>query len=1850
MWIVRYSPTRDVDTLAQIRLSFKVPLIALERLESPDEQAKLKFFSIEPALPGRFRFLTPRLVGFQADAALPVATRVRVTVRSGLTDLKGNRLSGDFAWTFNTTPLRLTNLPSGDDPIVLTPSLTFTSNAELDPTTLARNVSLTPQHGAGAVPIKISLEKSEVPQSDSAQQKFDPSLRDWTYSIVPEQPLAKATDYALLFAAGIKPAHGNMPTDSVDEAFVHTFSPLGFVALNYVGEGPRFLKGDPELDFNNPVTQDTARANITIRPSPKPWAILVHMYDDSKSVDLDPAAFDPAKDYSITIGPGLTDTFGQTLGKEVVVRYNTGDTAPNFWVPAGLNIFASGTDLQLRLSAVNLPRAAYQAAFRVVHPADLVYADPTELEMLGGGLLPDQVDWPYYPTHEPRNHPSDIAVDLPKAIGGATGMLAYGTTAITGNRYSEPIYFGAVQLTNLGVFAQWFPSSGLVRVHHLSDGSTVPGARVDIYRSAPAKKAGAQATPCATAQTDAGGSAFLNASTLAGCMDGKPFFNAPPQLLAVARERTDWAFARTYEWSGAYDYGIYAGWDGGTPQSRGTIYSDRNLYQPGEDAWFAGAAYYLQNGVLHRDADVRYRLTLEDPNGNKTDLGALTTDEFGSFSRKVTFAKNQALGYYVIRARSGAGVQIEGQFRVAQFRPPNFKVTLSLDKEFAVAGSTVHASSQSNYLFGAPVEGGKATYYVTRRQAAFTPKGLEDYSFGRQWQWPEQPPTVDTDVLQTTATLSADGISTQDIAVAPSLPYAMTYQTDIETTDVSNLSVADSKTFTALPSSELIGVQNDWVATAGKALPVKVVVVDPSGTPLAGRRIHVELQEITYSNVTQVVEGGESALNQVEYKKVDESDVSSGKDAVTVSLTPPVAGSYRIRANFSGAPGDATATDAFVWATGDDPVFWSGQNPDQLQIKLDKPSYRPGDVATALIQSPYPNAELYFAVIRRDTMYRVVRTVRGGAPEIHFRVTADMLPNAAVEALLVRKGVALSKAEPGSVESLSHIGFAGFEVKLDANYLKVSVVPGAASVQPGGRQTVHLTLRDSRGHPARGEIVVAVANEAVLQLSGYRPPDLVSIAYADQDVSTRFADNRPNVVLAQPPSPIEKGWGFGGGFSSAAAATRIRTNFRPLAYFNGAVRTDGGGRADISFSVPDDLTTWRVMAVATGSGAQRTGDFRFGNGDATFISSKPLVSNPLLPQFARPGDTFEAGVSVTNASGLTGALQVNGTLGGALRFNEKNGPSAGDSVRSDLQKATQGYRFPVIAGAPGDAKVRFVSTTPNASDAFAVSIPIVPLTYFEQVVESGVTADRAAIPIAVDANVERDAGGLNVSLSSTLLPEIVEPARNVLDEDCLPFLEPAATQLAIAADVMILNRKYGHVSVAFSPSRVAAQDLDYLTKLQMPGGGFTNWPLDKTTDPVASAYAAQSLAAARGANMPVDYGMISALESYLKGVLANPGQYWWCDRASCWNELRFDALEALSALGDTRSDFLSDIYAGRDDLNYTRRIGLARYLLRFPEWKARGHEMQLALTQNVYETGRTATVNIQRQWWLWNDTLTAQQSQMIRLLIADGASPEFIDRMVQGLLALRRQGTWRYPYEDAQALGALIDYGAMQPLPPNFTAQALLNGRAIGSVQFEGYANPMRSFDVPMATMPSGKSDLELSKSGRGMLHYFASFDYALHGLQPGSIAGLRVLRYVRRTNDTVVLWQSGLATPSQPLTLGVGQVFDIELEVIVDHPVDRVVITDPLPAGFEAVDAAFRTSTQYFQAQTDSWQLDYQSIYRDRVVAYGDHLDAGDYSFHYLVRSVTPGTFSWPGAEAHLQYSPEIFGRSAAGVLQLTQ
>ena len=66
------------------------------------------------------------------------------------------------------------------------------------------------------------------------------------------------------------------------------------------------------------------------------------------------------------------------------------------------------------------------------------------------------------------------------------------------------------------------------------------------------------------------------------------------------------------------------------------------------------------------------------------------------------------------------------------------------------------------------------------------------------------------------------------------------------------------------------------------------------------------------------------------------------------------------------------------------------------------------------------------------------------------------------------------------------------------------------------------------------------------------------------------------------------------------------------------VETDANGLANVSFELPDNLTTYRLMALAV------TKKDLFGSGDSKLVVSKPLLAMPSLARFALSGDTVEA--------------------------------------------------------------------------------------------------------------------------------------------------------------------------------------------------------------------------------------------------------------------------------------------------------------------------------------------------------------------------------------------------------------------------------------------------------------------------------------------------------------------------------------------------------------------------------------------------------------------------------------------------
>ena len=233
-WIASISPAGTSETLAQIRVIFAKPIAPVEALSNAGTAEVLRHVAIAPALRGHFALLTPRMIGFVADQALPVGTRVRITLQAGLRDVAGDTLDDDLAWTFETSPLTFTNLPTTKasdggtmpPPTGLRPKLQVTANAAVDESSLAQHARLV---GPNREPISVDavLETPPTPYPGAgAEELFDPSLNTWIYDLRPTADLARGTDYSLEIDPGVEPRYGNLSTTQRFEGSLSTYAAL----------------------------------------------------------------------------------------------------------------------------------------------------------------------------------------------------------------------------------------------------------------------------------------------------------------------------------------------------------------------------------------------------------------------------------------------------------------------------------------------------------------------------------------------------------------------------------------------------------------------------------------------------------------------------------------------------------------------------------------------------------------------------------------------------------------------------------------------------------------------------------------------------------------------------------------------------------------------------------------------------------------------------------------------------------------------------------------------------------------------------------------------------------------------------------------------------------------------------------------------------------------------------------------------------------------------------------------------------------------------------------------------------------------------------------------------------------------------------------------------------------------------------------------------------------------------------------------------------------------------------------------------------------------------------------------
>src|SRR5688500_13295492 len=309
-----------------------------------------------------------------------------------------------------------------------------------------------------------------------------------------------------------------------------------------------------------------------------------------------------------------------------------------------------------------------------------------------------------------------------------------------------------------------------------------------------------------------------------------------------------------------------------------------------------------------------------------------------------------------------------------------------------------------------------------------------------------------------------------------------------------------------------------------------------------------------------------------------------------------------------------------------------------MDIIPDKQRYSVGATATLLLASPFTDVEAWVTIERERVLESRRMRITAGATTIKVPITEALAPNAFVSVVLVRGRSAPPGTRDDPGRPTMRVGYTELRVVPAVKSLQVALAPGKLEYRPGDTARVSVSVKNAAGAGQRAEVTLWAVDEGVLALTGYRTPDLIDLIYQPRGLGVRLASNLVAVAAQIPPGP--KGQREAGGGGGADLAAILRSRFQTTAFFIGSLVTDANGNATASARLPDNLTTFRVMAVAVTAGD------RYGSAATSMLVSRPLLARPSLPRFVRDGDRFIAGVVVNQRTSGTQRVEVDATARG----------------------------------------------------------------------------------------------------------------------------------------------------------------------------------------------------------------------------------------------------------------------------------------------------------------------------------------------------------------------------------------------------------------------------------------------------------------------------------------------------------------------------------------------------------------------------------------------------------------------------
>lgn len=1554
------------------------------------------------------------------------------------------------------------------------------------------------------------------------------------------------------------------------------------------------------IRYSNPLGLGYGSGNKHVHITPQPKNLYVSGWDEL----MISASFTPSTTYTMQI-EGMRDQYGGSV-PPVAVTFETRPLPASATMSEGVMLLDEGATRAFPVSTRNvekgelalwaLPKGdldAYAKALKEVRARVEPSGEPTVIAFTPAARRDQNVETAVDLGAKLERGRAYVAqVRIAKAVNGAVPpQYPSGSDA---SRPSMAVMFAAGK-DALAAHVHQAGEKSAVQVFRLGSGEPVSGARVAIGS--------------VSAVTDASGGVLL--------ASGLPSPGDEPVLSVSAGDaQLMMPLGSGATASRALFPELSIGEEGDTSRlatdAVGMLVTDRGVYRPGSKMAVKGFVRKVDNASIRALPGTKVRLRVVDPMNSDVLDEVLTTNPRGAITKDVSFPKNAHTGRVQVRLELDDGkhtLLASDMVRVAEFETPRFKVDVERSAGAAPDSQKMQARIVGRYLFGAPMGGAHVSWVLKKTRVAVKGGAHADagLSFGRDYDWWDEAPSSEAlRPVTGEGVLGEDGVLPVDAVTGPLADGPTELVLEADVSDSSNRHVAGQLRSTVDPYARHAGLKlSRRFGDAGQPLRVELGAVDAAGNVVTGAAVSARLERLTWTRAAEKAESG-ATVERWKYvaKKEAECEVSTGAKPVACELPVPHGGNFRVVARIDGRDDSFTSFWAYGgWISGERASVPSQGK--KVPLVLDKARYKAGETAKLLVQSPFAKAMALVTLEQGGIVRHESKRIEGPSATVDVPVSGANSPwlHAAVTLLPI-----------GETEADYRVGVVRVPVGADDANLEVRVTSAKKSYEV--REEAEITVEVKKnGVPVKNaDVTLGVVDEGVLRMTAYHPKDPVATLRPGRGLDFRMTDSRAAMLRRR-----EKAHTAGGGDSEGEESLDTRKNFVETAAWLPDLVTDGEGRAKAKVKLPDNLTEFRMTAVVlddVGGG---------GTSESSFVVTKPLLLEPIMPRFALRGDAFEAAAMVHNNTDAPVAAQV--TVAGQTR-DVTLAPRSRQRVAAPLGTDRSGTHKMLFALAVGGA----------VKDRVELPLRVDDPGIDEHPMASGVFGDRQEVHLAVPADaIFEEGAALSVKTGSALYPELGQRLSYLLEypHGCVEQTTSSTIPLLAARTILPWT---GTTTMEDDELRKRIDaGVARLATMQTSGGGLAYWPGSSEPNVYGSAYAMRALLRARelGIERPK---LIEGVTKFLVGRLNDDGS----------PDQRMSIAEVLASAKELPASSADSLYDSREKLDASGLASLALALSSLPKQEDRVRDVLDRLEASFDAEGAPTKPHDQRDWHYWGseDRDRAQAViAFVKLRKGSKTLPVLASRLSKTLERWSTQST-------AWSLMALADYVGTRTPDGSVDVSVKLEGKILDTFVKLGGDN--KEVRVPLKELAGKKVTLVLT----GDPSTPSAFALEARYKRPLEAGGTRL---ARRDVHGVSIHRAYSDAGGKKLDLSQvkpGQIVRVAVRVEMPkldaYRLGYLAVTDRLPAGFEALDTDLATTGSLPELSKDhpffeglsgnASAASHIDLRDDRVQLYFDHVYGGHAVYaSYLARATTPGTFAVPPAGGELMYEAGSSGYTDA-------